>query len=560
MKRNIAIIGAGAAGTNLAIVLALCAKKFNLDWNIEIFEQSDDILLGGASKAVNIAHETGSEYCHPRHRKTGEQCIEGALTSRLFYKDAFGTDICTPDNPMLFLVSKDTLTKGRSGGRFDKMDFSDNAAHMTAHFKKLAEHIIHKRQLTAPEEQIRILGCLPDAFITPLQSTDNHYNPDEIVGGHRAKGDGVNMRQYYETVKQSLQDLDIQIHYNCNVQKIVPAGGFKYHIETEAPSSTSTNYDQIVVATSHNIPQIHDKMDGPKKAPPEGTYYLNGMLYVSLPPTTDPNKIKQLRRVYFTLQADEGCMFACTKLPTATEAGRAAIYFPSTKGNQLAQCTYSKDSPQKPPQDWEDIIKKGLQATDPEKYTKHTDAILAQAHKLYPFLQDYVTKNHIIEFPCRTVFNLGTKDSDAGKERRVRQMGGFHPLSINDCVIALHSPKWTNATLSAFTAASRILSHLSSQRLPTDEKTGFGPFKLDMEQITSPTGLNMNIDAIHVKGGAMHAPQHDMDIPSSTIQHVAQRHHDTMAGIQGKHVRQQADYTQRMLNIVQNQSTLTRGI
>lgn len=499
MTRKMVVLGAGASGSTLAILLTLLAKKYSLDIEIELIERWRDILYGGGSEVVNIGHETGSEYCDPKHRKTGTQCIEGALASRLFFGTDFGAGICTKDNPMLFLVSKETLRKGREGGRFNTDDFTQNAAYMDKHFTQLAQDIITKRKLVDPKEIEALLGCMPGSFITPLSDKDGlSYSASEIAIGHRAKGDAVDISSYHKMIAQALKDLNITVRTNTEVTHIHREDGtYKLECKTGKQDVQILEYDDITIATAHNIPKIYDLIHRVDKNPlPNGTYYLNGMLYVTLPKTDNKELLDRIPGTCFTLQADEGCMLVCRKKPTATTDGLAAIYFPSEKGNQFARYTsFAGESSNTIPPEWQDIIEKGLQHVNPAKYKEHTDAILAQATKLYPFLDGYVTSEHIQSFPFRTVFNLGTEDSNQGLLRRVREMGVTHPITADNTIRTVHSPKWTNSLLSAFTAAAQIVEQHHKVKLPQTEN-GFGPMHLDMEQITGKLGINIQATKI----------------------------------------------------------------
>jgi len=200
------------------------------------------------------------------------------------------------------------------------------------------------------------------------------------------------------------------------------------------------------------------------------------MTYVRLPKTTDKEKIHQVSRLNFTLQGDGGCMFACILPPTATEDGYGAIYYPSEKGSQLQKHLYDKSNTSPPPKDWEKLIKNGLPNDHP-----HVTAIMQQAYRYYPFLENYAEVDKTL---CRTVFNAATEDSNLGLERRVRGIIDADVITDDGHITAFRSPKWTNAELVALIAADQAMQALGAGQFPKNSEHGFGPTNLDIEQIS----------------------------------------------------------------------------
>jgi hypothetical protein len=105
MKNKITIIGAGSVGANAALFLD------KLGFDVTLIESADDI-LDGAPQATFITHGDGFEYHKAGHQKTGESCIDGAITKQLLYPArAFQTGVCNAGNPIRFMVSNESLGK-----------------------------------------------------------------------------------------------------------------------------------------------------------------------------------------------------------------------------------------------------------------------------------------------------------------------------------------------------------------------------------------------------------------------------------------------------------------
>ena len=106
---------------------------------------------------------------------------------------------------------------------------------------------------------------------------------------------------------------------------------------------------------------------------------------------------------------------------------------------------------------------------------------MEQAYRLYPFLKGYAQVEKTI---CRTVFNPATESSEQGNDRRVREIIGGDQVTDDGRIRAYRAPKWTNAELVAMMAVNDTVKALGGQSLPVDDQKGFGPEKLDVENIT----------------------------------------------------------------------------
>jgi hypothetical protein len=461
--KKIAIVGAGAVGSTVALILD------SLGFQVTLFEQSDEALIGGATSAANINHSDGFEYYKSGHQATGEYCVDGAVAKALLFPaEEFRTGICTAARPMRFLVSEDS--DGVDG--LTEKSFVENAEHMRARFR---DHFNHLVGTGWNEDELEyILGRNPGSFAA-LLSPAEFADCSHIRYGYAGSGTGVNMARYFSFIKSRLSQSAVFVKPNVEIAGVTKITDGSYDVTF---GSEKSNFDQVVLTCAHNIPGMCRKIRNSElrlSAPAAGTYFLNAMVYVTLPPSQSALLLDKISRVNFTLQGNGGCMFACIVPPTNQEPGYGAIYYPSELGCQLEKSVFSVDNPVVPPRGWNDIIASGLQPED-----AHVVATMRQACRYYPFLANYAVVDKI---RCRTVFNATTKDSANGLERRVRDVIDADVITNDGQITAFRSPKWTNAELVALIAADHVLKIAGEKQFPKSAGNGFGPTHLDMSEI-----------------------------------------------------------------------------
>lgn len=455
--KRVTVVGAGSVGTNAALLLD------KLGFEVTLLESASDI-LEGSPQATFITHGDGFEYHRAGHQKTGEYCIDGAVTKQLLFPaNAFQTTVCGEHNPIRFMVSKESLNVNG----LTVESFITNAEHMRHHFEKRYQAICDTRGEAAAQ---RLLMRTPQTFARALQP-EEYGECDNIVGGYAGSSTGINMAHYYAFLKAALRESTVDRIFGQEIAKIEKQNE-SYCITTSEGKKIKSDY--IILAAGHRIPEISRKIANANVSA-EGTYYLNTMTFLKLPATQDEEKIKQVSHINFTLQQDGGCMFACVVPPTEKEDGVAVCYYPSERGSQFARYVFDKNH-QKLPKEWDNYVKNGLPENDP-----HVLAVIQKAHYLYPFLKDYASVDKTI---CRTVFNAATPESEKGTDRRVRNIIGADFITSDKLVVAYRSPKWTNAELVALMAADVAMERLRGTFMPYDKENGFGPFQLDIEQIT----------------------------------------------------------------------------
>lgn len=200
------------------------------------------------------------------------------------------------------------------------------------------------------------------------------------------------------------------------------------------------------------------------------------MTIVKLPKTKSQLKINTLSKINFTLQGEYGCMFACIKSPTKTEDGYGAIYYPSVAGSQFLSNIYDKRFSINNPRKWDGFIRDGMNNSE-----ERVISIWNMAKKSYPELKNYA---EIVKTYIRPVFNLDTKDSRSGSDRRVRQIGSTPMMENSSGDISFWSaPKWTNCELVALNAIDHFLGKTGRKEFKKNSNGGFGPKKLDIECI-----------------------------------------------------------------------------
>ena len=462
-KEPIVIVGAGSTGLNAALMLDKLGHKVTL---IDIAPH----LLAGAPMDTYILHGDGFEYHHPSHQKTGEYCIDGTLAKRLIYpRKVYQTQICNiSHNPIRFFVSENSAAPDmQENSHVPVESFENNVIHMKNHFTKRYEQTKETYKLTDAETDY-LLGRNPDSFAHKLQEFSG---VDNVVLGYAGSSKGINMPQYYAYLKAAVRESNIRTIFNNTIEAVEERSPGKYTITTTDGEKINTGY--VMLAASHGNPELTEKFTGAKPKT-SGTYYLNTMLYVRLPKTGDKKKIDDATKINFILQQENGCAYTCLVPPSAEQEGTAIIYYPSEKGNQVEKHVYDANNPKKPPSEWENIIKDGLDIS-----SSRVQNIMDQACKFYPFLKDYAKPYQAV---CRTVFNAASPDSTDGLDRRVRDIPATDEIKKN--VISVHAPKWTNAELVALTATDHILKCLGAKELPKHKDLGYGPSRLDILEIS----------------------------------------------------------------------------
>ncbi len=471
---HVVIVGAGAVGSNTALVL----DKLR---GIQVTLISDrGLLQGSAIRCANLAHTDSFEYYKRDHVLTGEGCMDGGSTEYLARKGMCDFKLSAPHahNPTRFFVSKQTQASGLS-----ESEFFGNVDHMGRHFSKQHAYITERRGKDAATEK---LGRTPEQFSRPLRDEEWDGLKPSLAYGVMGSSHGVDMARYYGVVRASLDksQTKTELHANITSFERLSDGRTTVQFTDHAGSSKKVMADYVILAAGHHNPWLATKVPGslPSCA---GTHFLNYMLHLRLPATHDKALIKYLSTLNFTLQGPGGCMLLGVRLPTETEDGVATVYYPDEQGNQFAKHTYNPGKPECVPAWWDDILAKGLPHDHP-----NIQASFKRACEFYPYLRGYAAIEHVV---WGTVFNADEKTMNPdGLDRRVRIIANVHHVTHDARIAMWHSPKWTTALLVAFMAANDARVTCGLPPLPRDEVHGFGPYKLDMEKITGEMGINFD--------------------------------------------------------------------
>jgi glycine/D-amino acid oxidase-like deaminating enzyme len=457
----VVVVGAGAVGVNIALFLS------RLGFEVVLMDHAASI-LDGATRACFINHGDGFEYYKPHHHRTGEYCIDGALTKALIHPiGAFATGVCDAARPIRFLVSNASVESGELTLR----RFFANAEWMRAHFARQFDAIRAARGWSDAETERRLLRN-PQSFARPLVPAE-YSDIRGVIGGWAGSSFGINMPQYYAFMTAALLESSVVQELGNEPLRIEKTGR---HIRVQTAGGTISARAVLLVA-SHHIPLLASRIAGAGVRPPmPGTYYLNAMTFLRLPPTGDAALSERVSRINFTLQQEHGAMFACIVPPSSDAEGFAAIYQPSSHGSQLRQHVFDAAAPAPPPEEWNELIRDGL-PNDGETVR----SIFQRVCEIYPFLRDYAEISHTI---CRPVFNVATRDSAQGTDRRVREIAGGSTSLVDDgSITAWAAPKWTNAELVALMAADHVSRQITGRPLPAAGSSQFGPASLDVAEI-----------------------------------------------------------------------------
>jgi glycine/D-amino acid oxidase-like deaminating enzyme len=490
--KHIVVIGAGEAGVTLALLLRRLADRGLAPdaFTVTLVDRAREPLTG-AGMATSVDHASGYEYLKPGHQQTGVDCIHGGLAKRLL----FHTGSLASGLENRFLVSRDTAE--REVATF--AEFERNAALMrAAHDRALAG--IGRARGWSIEETAARLGSDPADFGVRLR-------PDEladhalVVGGYRSAGGSVRKAVDHAVKRTLLGRLEeegaVRLFMGEHVIRIEPRGD-RWRVRTARRELAA---DLVVIAAAHGTPAVASLVEGGRPAP-AGTFHLNGMLFVELSPTQDPDLLRRISRVNFVLQGEGGCMYACCLAPTATTPGYAAVYHPSRRSSQVDRHAYDPARPEPAPAHWDHWIECGL----PEHMEQQrVDRILRQLLRHNPFLEGRVSPRRFI---VRTVFNPVVPANPDGSDTRVRQLIAAAPLTADGRVLTLTAPKWTNVELAGLSAADRILDRLWEASLPRHPE-GLGPQRFDVARLAGA----MRFPSVEVPEAVVTAYQDALDLP-----------------------------------------------
>ena len=196
MAKRVVVIGCGDVGTLFAVFLSQMNAQDWLSESISVVTV-DHARHGqyGAKAAAILNHATGFEYFKPDHVRTGQLCIQGAITKALLFPPQFFES----PRPQHFLVS----CESSENGQVPFPDFVRNAQSMTRYFEAAFQELLRDLGWSYLEARHR-LGYTPEEFGHRLEAQQLCYVKG-VVGGFSAAGGPVNMALDHALKKSALE-------------------------------------------------------------------------------------------------------------------------------------------------------------------------------------------------------------------------------------------------------------------------------------------------------------------------------------------------------------------
>ena len=467
MTTHIVVIGAGDLGVTFALLLDHMRYRSGgtPDWHVTLIDRRRSILQG-ATRAAWIDHATGFEYFRPKHTLTGKTCIQGAITKRLFLP-ADLHDMPVPIRNRFF-VSTDSHVQRRVPYEMFAKQASRNVTYYAGFIHRQA-----KRRDIASDTVYRLWR--EHAFGRELERHEYGGVPKyEVAGGFESAGGVANMAMDYALKKQALRLATSrgtirELHFNVQTIDLEERDGGvtvwidEKRIEADLVVSTAASGNSLIAKKAHGVDA-------------SGTYALNFMLYIDLPPTSDAALREVLASVNFVLQGSDGAMYACLVPPTAHDSGVAAVFHPDARGSHIDRFVTRRGA--QPPDWWQEAIATSKFPSKEERVRN----VLKRVYRFNPFLSGYIGGQRTV---VGQVFNPSSPSNLEGRDDRVRVLQNPTLFTHAGRVVGMTTPKWTTDELAALTLINALL--------PNDGKLysrpdGFGPAKLDVVRLASDLG------------------------------------------------------------------------
>lgn len=469
--KHVIVIGAGQLG--VAFVMLLHRLQVS-GWKmpritVTLVDRRPDI-LGGASRASWIAHDTGSEYFRSGYYLAARACMQGGILKRLLVPpDAFEMD---PHIDTRFFVSADSSTAPREA----KYSVPLKKFKVGVSSARLYYESLHA--LLEGECGRAAVASLhhPRDFARRLDDSDYH-GVSEVArkGGWQVCGGPANMAVEYA--------------YKWAALRIAKASGvlrdlvLRCSIKARSDLVSVADEADLVVCTSgHGNFALGEQVGAPQQV---GAHFLNYMLHAELPATQSEELRRKLSQVNFVLQGSRGGMYACILPPTADETGLAALYAPGDPGKKGPSNVFrfmnaggAKDADSfmgasnegsvtggdgftRTPELWDEVIDEPRALGD--RY--ECERLLTRLVAFNPFLEEYLTDSARMWPVPGPVFNPGRGGGDT-RTRGLAKPAVSGP-SKSSRVITMSTPKWTTVELAALTLLHAVLVELGGCGLPT---------------------------------------------------------------------------------------------
>lgn len=437
-SERVAIIGSGAVGGLLGLYLS------RLGYSVTVFDQNKRLSLG-ANQVASVAHFTGSEYpCDADSAMTGKDCILGGVAMKLTLPDfIYGTHHADPSHARFFL----------------HRDADANAllplAHFQAHANAMSEYYLHVAQEIAERRGVRlsqVTECLHgDAsdFITPIDMATCD-DASGMIAGHRAVASTLRAPAFASMIAEQLSCHSVDIVAGEKVTEIRPQNDA---FEIICDSSQTHVADQIILASGYENTRLARSSGVETRQ--AATVHLNLATYVTVPNHIEP-------RLVFTMIDKYGGMCCPVNCHLETDRWLAMLYWPSSRGSQIASCRFHDDHFETP-DDWH----RWLKEDHPDRQVRGME-ILSHLQSLYPFLSE-AQLHHVA---VRTVLNPW------GPVREVRRFS--QPAKIREYIHSVFATKFTHVVLTALEAVIAV------------QRESILHGRLSASQLAFPTGIDLS--------------------------------------------------------------------
>ncbi|MGL4461211.1 MAG: FAD-dependent oxidoreductase [Planctomycetia bacterium] len=440
MKPRVVVVGGGTAGSLAALYLQRMGMP-------TVLLEGRRSLLQGANQVAAVLHGTGSEYpCDP-DRRTGTDCIDGALLFRLLFPESMFTPLLGPDRAASFLLSERTA----ASGRLSLNQFVGHADAMTAHYAGVVERFAQSAGVGAAAAEDRLFGPAAD-FLRPLKPRD-WSDCVGVAAGYDARSAtfGLNAAAFASLVGGALDDAGVVVHYEKEAAAIEREGAGWIVRTTDGDAFEA---EQVVLASSHLNSKIAATL-GVSPPPARCHVHFNLATYVRFPPGV-PVPFR------FTLIGEDGGML-CPLEPSTADGTLAILYKPSRLGSQIETSLNDPAAGVYPPAEWD-------RPASTAELSARGEEVLRRLASIYPVLEHAKVERVL----PRTVV---TYDGAVREIRRADRSTTYAPG-----VVGVTATKFTNAATSAIETTAAVQNHwIAKGRI--DERERLLPRGLDFGRL-----------------------------------------------------------------------------
>ncbi len=245
VKRRIAIIGGGGAGSIIAALLANLSKEAEdedlLSFEVTIFERNSDIINGSTFEVAAVLHAGGREY--PTDTNTAAEC---QMTGELF-QQMFPSLYARAASPILYLVHSDSSLTLEA----------QQITHTNARKKR------KKCDLSLTSQETDSQSEIPSEIIQEIFSS-------KFSGGVQSRRDRLmNIFERNALLKKSILEGNVIVKSNTLVLRILQNEDKSYEVIHNGPNE-KTSFDHVIITAWDGTPSIlaASQPENPSLSPP----------------------------------------------------------------------------------------------------------------------------------------------------------------------------------------------------------------------------------------------------------------------------------------------------